>query len=72
MLGSEKAFIQGYNPQAAADADSQIIVAAEVTNNAADSPHLVNLIEQAEKNTGQSPQEVSLMPATTAERISKR
>jgi hypothetical protein len=32
---------------------------ADVTNNAADSPHLVDLIEQAERNTGQSPQEVS-------------
>jgi hypothetical protein len=41
------------------DAQSQIIVAADLTNQAADAPHLLPLIEQIEKNLSQRPQEVS-------------
>lgn len=36
MKGSDKQFIRGYNAQIAVDADSQVIVAATVTNQAAD------------------------------------
>lgn len=59
MLSSEKSFIQGYNAQAAVDADSQIIVGADLTNQAADSPHLPGLVEQVIENTGEVPDEVS-------------
>lgn len=38
MRHSDKAFIQGYNAQLAVDADTPIIVAADVTAQAADSP----------------------------------
>lgn len=40
MKNSDKAFIQGYNAQATVDAESQIIVAADLTNQAGDCPHL--------------------------------
>ncbi len=59
MVNSDKAFVQAYNAQAAVDADSQIVVASELTNQAADSRHLPALLEQVVENTGQAPQEVS-------------
>ncbi|MFZ5597044.1 MAG: hypothetical protein ACOY31_08550 [Bacillota bacterium] len=36
MMNSDKAFVQAYNAQAVVDSKSQIILAAEVTNQAAD------------------------------------
>lgn len=59
MKNGDKAFIQGYNAQAAVDVESQIIVAADLTNQAADAPHLVGLVEQAERNTECALREVS-------------
>ena len=58
MKNADKAFIQGYNAQAAVDVDSQIIVAAQLSNQAADGPHLVGMVEQVEQSTGRRPQEV--------------
>lgn len=58
MKNADKAFIQGYNAQAAVDVDSQIIVAAQLSNQAADAPHLVGMVEQVEQATGRRPQEV--------------
>ena len=58
MKSADKAFIQGYNAQAAVDVDSQIIVAAQLSNQAADGPHLVGMVEQVEQATGRRPQEV--------------
>ena len=55
MKDSNKAFIQGYNAQATVDAETHIIVGAELSNIAGDSPHLVNQIEEVEKNTGRKP-----------------
>ncbi len=59
MLNSDKAFIQAYNAQAAVDAETHIIVAADLTSQAADSPHLVGMVEQVEANTGRYPEELS-------------
>jgi len=58
MKNADKAFIQGYNAQAAVDVDTQIIVAAQLSNQAADGPHLVGMIEQVEQATENLPQEV--------------
>jgi len=58
MKNADKAFIQAYNGQIAVDVDSQIIVAAGLTNQAADAPHLVKLVEQVERITGKKPEEV--------------
>ncbi len=55
MKDSNKAFIQGYNAQATVDAETHIILGAELSNNAGDSPHLINQIEEVEKNTGRKP-----------------
>jgi transposase len=59
MKNSDKAFIQGYNAQAVVDHEHQVIVACEVTNQAADAPHLNPMVEQVEANTGQKPRQLS-------------
>ena len=59
MLSSEKSFIQGYNAQVVVDADSMIIVASDLTNQAADSPHLVELMDQLDDNLQRRPEEMS-------------
>lgn len=59
MLGSDKAFIQGYNAQAAVDAETQIIVAADLGNQANDSTYLAGQVGQVVRNTGRRPKEVS-------------
>lgn len=59
MLNSDKAFIQGYNGQIAVDADTQIIVAAELSNQAADTVHLQDIVHQVIENTGQVIKELS-------------
>lgn len=59
MKDSNKAYVQAYNGQVAVDADHQIIAACDLTNQAADSPHLGGMIESAGENTGKKPEEVS-------------
>ena len=59
MVNGDKAFIQGYNAQAAVDHDHQIIVAHDVTNQAADAPHLQPMVQQVQANVGAVPQQVS-------------
>jgi len=59
MKNADKAYIQGYNAQAAVDSTSQIIVAAEVTNQAADVNHLEFMVQSVKTNTGHSPKELS-------------
>lgn len=55
MKDADKAFIQGYNAQAAVDAQAQVMVACTVTNQAADAPHLVPVMEQLVRTSGQPP-----------------
>ena len=55
MKDAEKAFIQGYNAQAAVDAQARIIVACTVTNQAADAPHAVPMLAQVVRTSGQPP-----------------
>jgi len=59
MKGSGQNFIQGYNGQAAVDSKNQIIVAADLTNQAVDNPHLPGLIDQTVQNLGDHPREAS-------------
>jgi transposase len=55
MLSSDKAFIQAYNCQAAVDASSQVIVAADVTQAASDQRQLAPMLEQVEQRLGEKP-----------------
>ncbi len=59
MKGSDKEFTQAYNAQAAVDADTQVILAADLTNCAADSQHLPGLVEQTIENCGDTPKQAS-------------
>jgi transposase len=59
MLDGNKTWVQAYNAQLAVDACSQVIVAAEVTNQPADGGHLPAMVEQIEQRTRQLPQELS-------------
>jgi transposase len=52
-------FVQAYNAQAAVDAESQVIVAQLLTNQAADAPHFAPLVTQIKGNTGRQAAEVS-------------
>ena len=52
MKDADGRFIQAYTAQAAVDTESQIIMAAELTNQAADAPHLVTMADQVQANTG--------------------
>ena len=55
MKEADKAFIQGYHAQAAVDAQAQVIVACTVTNQAADAPHAVPMVEQIVQTLGSEP-----------------
>jgi transposase len=52
-------FIQAYNAQAAVDSTAQVIVAAEITQQANDSRQLLPMIEKVEANTERKPEAVS-------------
>lgn len=54
-----KGFVQGYNAQAAVDAASQVIVAADVTNEPNDKKQVEPLVNQIEENLGKKPKELS-------------
>lgn len=56
--GANKAFVQAYNGQIAVDCDSQVIVAADVTQAANDKQQVVPLVEQIEENLGEIPDRV--------------
>jgi transposase len=57
--GATKGFVQAYNCQAAVDADSQVIVAADVTQEANDKKQVEPVIEQVKSNTGENPKKAS-------------
>jgi len=57
--GATKGFIQGYNAQIGVDADHQIIVAAELGNNAADVGELLPMIDAAAVHIGTYPKALS-------------
>ena len=52
-------FVQGYNAQIAVDSESQVIVAAEVTQETNDKKQLLPMIAQIEKDLDQKPEKVS-------------
>lgn len=55
---SGKALIPGDNAQVAVYADSPIMVAATMTQPAADSPHLLGVLDQVRANNGRTPRGV--------------
>lgn len=57
--GATKSFEQAYNAQAVVDGEAQIIVAAEVTQEANDKQQLVPMLAQVEQNLGQKPEKAT-------------
>jgi len=57
--GATKEFVQAYNAQAVVDSQSQVIVAAEVTQEANDKKQFVPMVEQVKVVTGSQPQQVT-------------
>ncbi len=58
--GAKKgSFVQGFNAQAAVDSQTQVIVAAEITQQTNDSRQLIPMIKQVAANTGAKPIAVS-------------
>ena len=59
IMKAQDGFIQGYNAQAAVDADHQVIVAQGLTNHASDAHQLEPMLEHIRRNTGRQPRELS-------------
>ena len=59
IIKSGSGFIQGYNAQAAVDADSQVIVAQTLTNSGSDAHQMIPLLQQIRTNLKQQAKEVS-------------
>ncbi len=57
--GAGKSFVQAYNAHAAVDQESQIIVAASLTQEANDKQQFLPLLAQVEENLGALPERVS-------------
>ena len=53
--GASKSFVQAYNAQAAVDGTAQVIVAADVTQEANDKRQLVPMLTQVKVNGGEAP-----------------
>jgi transposase len=60
MLNSDKAFVQAYNCQLVVDdTEHHIVVATDVSNQAADNPHLLKMLVETERNTGAIPKKIT-------------
>jgi hypothetical protein len=58
-MKSKDGFVQAYNTQAAVDAEAQIIVAHDVTQNAGDCGQLIPMTDAIEINVGRMPEQSS-------------
>jgi transposase len=59
ILKTKDGYIQGYNAQAAVDAQAQIIVAHTLSNNGSDQAQFAPLLDAIKANLGRNPQEAS-------------
>jgi hypothetical protein len=59
ILKTGEGYVQGYNAQAAVDAASQVIVAADVVAQQNDADQVAPMLAQIEANTGERPAELS-------------
>ena len=59
IMKSKDGFVQAYNAQAAVDADSQVIVAQDLTQSGTDQGQLAPMMDAIEKNLGRKPAQAS-------------
>jgi len=62
MKGGNGDWVQAYNGQTVVDKDHQVIVACDLTNQAADAPHMQPMIGQVVENTGKKPAKAAADP----------
>ena len=55
IMKTRRGFIQGYNPQLSVDSDTQIILAADLTQDHNDTQQLSPMLKQTIENTGKIP-----------------
>ena len=72
IMKSKEGFVQAYNAQAAVDADTQIIVAHELTQCGSDQGQLVPLVEAIENNLGRKPERASAFLASQMAKDARR
>src|SRR3974377_971873 len=59
IMKTKDGFIQGYNAQAAVDAEAQVIVAHGLDANGSDQHQLTPMVDAVEANMGRKPEEIS-------------
>ena len=59
LMKTSQGFVQGYNAQAAVDAESQVIVAQSLTNTGSDAHQMIRLLKQICTNLGRQAKEIS-------------
>ena len=59
MKNADKAFVQAYNAQAIVDSKKQIILSADLSNQAGDSQYLPSMVKKLKENPGRYPKELS-------------
>jgi hypothetical protein len=59
IMKTYEGFVQAYNAQAAVDAESQVIVAHDLTNRQNDNAELLPIVDQIEEHLGERPRELS-------------
>jgi IS5 family transposase len=72
IMKSPDGFVQGYNGQAAVDAESHVIVAQLLTNNGSDTHQMDPLLGQIRQNLGRQTKEMSADSAYCCERNMER
>ncbi len=70
IMKTNDGFIQGYNAQAAVDAEAQVIVAHDLSNATTDQAQLAPLVAAIRTNLHRNPDEISAEPATAPRPIS--
>ena len=68
IMKTQDGFIQGYNAQAAVDADHQVIVAQGLTHQASDAHQLEPMLAHIKRNTGRQARELSADAGYCSER----
>jgi len=67
MKGGDGSFMQAYNAQAVVDGKYQVIIAADLSQQAADVVHLPAMLEQTQQNVGSLPKELLADPGYFSE-----
>lgn len=68
IMRDKQTYVQGYNCQAAVDAESQVIVARRLSNRQNDAEHMIPVLDQIRRNLGRQAKELSADAGYCSER----